>query len=285
MGFGNRWSTGFGNELGKIADGFNAAKTSNPAALAEFVRLVRAENVELIEAQGRTIFPNGDGYQAAKAAANWYGTTGKPMWPANSVNRPKEIRALMTEARVRLAECLVHGAKDCKILGQCEQPKFEIWLTWPPGGFQGQTVTMWVFGPNHAAYGSDPMSAERSAMGEKEPETEAERRAWETWQSDLNEAVHAAEDAHGALDPAALFRDDDFQQMVWKAVYRLKAGKLLYRETQVAIADDREVPLEGGMHMVTFTGGHEPGMEQRGDQSKLAPAGPAADGVRITWER
>jgi hypothetical protein len=281
MGFGIRWSTGFGNELGHIADGFNAAKTSNPGALSAFVNLVRNQNVELIEAQARTIFPNGATYQAAQAAANWYGTDGKPMWPANSVNRPQEIRAMMTEARVQLAQLLIDGAKDCAILGQCEQPKFEIWLTWPPGGFQGQTIKMWIFGPNHCAYAPDHAMAGTGA-----PETEAQKAAWLTWESSWSEAIDSAPlGPDGKPDLAALLNGDYGANQVYWAVRDLKPGRLLYKETPLAIADDRATAPQGSLKAEPFSDGHEPGMDQHGGDSKQKPDGPAAAGVKLAWER
>ena len=41
---------------------------------------------------------------AAPAAAGWCGTAGPPLWRDDAVHRPREVRAMVAEARARLAE-------------------------------------------------------------------------------------------------------------------------------------------------------------------------------------
>jgi hypothetical protein len=154
MGIGPGWSVGDLGDYEIAAAAMNDCLRWERSQLEAFKVLLTQSATGLMEAQDTTLFtidPKPPRYDSAKIAKNWFGIGGPPVWAGPCDATPVEIHQVMRAARARLADFLLRGALKCRILGSCGFEKVEVWITWPPEGFVGQTVTMWVFAPHTQA--------------------------------------------------------------------------------------------------------------------------------------
>lgn len=169
MGIGPWWTVGDRGEYEIVAAAMNATLRYERPVLEQFRDLLQpGSDTSLMQAQDDTIFqvnPKPPRYDSARIAKNWFGIGGNPVWSGPCDVSPVELHEVMRAARARLADLLLNGARECRILGSCGFERFEVWITWAPGGYEGKTVTMWVFAP-HTVTSRTEYRAEEARKGE-----------------------------------------------------------------------------------------------------------------------
>jgi hypothetical protein len=302
MSVGPIWSKGNAGQYELLETLFNQAKENAPDALVAFADFLRIENTNVIGEQIRLYSRFGPAQMIAdyyteyrRAANNWFGDDGYPMWSRRTKTRPAEIHRVICAAESYLADLLVAGAATCQFFGQCKHHEFEMWITWPPYGFVGEEVRVWLFSPNDYLYTEDDYTTALPRIG-GDPLAAGMVEAQVIVAADEVRAAHA--DLRAYLDDLrfgpAYIRELEENIEDAEAVLLNTAASHPNREfaafkgTPLAIPYDGGLPVIGDVSVQYFedflADPREPRLNQPPEE-KDSPAGAPASGVRFRWDR
>jgi len=163
------WSKGYQHEYELVEEAMN---TATEPTLRKFVRLLRTERLDLMDAHF-TAFFGGSHPRLGEVNDCWFGASGSPMWLWDCTVAPEQIHAIMREARARTAELLLAGAGPVEMWVQCGHPRFHTEITWqtarpedatPAVGIESWApaerpalgpVRVWVYTPFNSGYSMD----------------------------------------------------------------------------------------------------------------------------------
>jgi hypothetical protein len=308
MSVGPVWSKGNAGQYTELEDLFNAAKAASTDGLADFAEALRqdgdanviCEQIRLLDTISEAEAIRAYYSRFKSAADNWFGDDGRPMWSRHTKTRPAEMHRVICEAEAYLADLLIAGAERCQFFGQCKHHDFEMWLTWPPYGFVGEEVRVWLFSGNDYLYTEDAYAggAPLAVTPKRDPDGELANTVALGVAAANDDLVAAYRGLRDGLDDPSLspsvFRDlDEAVQAAQGKLINTAAGHPdldfpAFKGTALAIASDVGLPVLGDIsiqYLEDFLADpREPRLNQP-PEAMLSPAGAPAAGVRFRWDR